>query len=229
MRVERIVPAADDDFDPAFDVAGEFDENDSVSMASIPRKVGLIRERGGKGVHKGTRTWPRPLRKLMLLAQILRRHGIPTKSAIGAQLIPLGPPPATGIRPAFAVDGAGVHHHLLRPRAHDGTTHRHLLDLHPVGPPLIVLADLLVEVEILARLNRRPCWFFQCSDSVQPFDGAGTDVTEDDDADGRAVDEREFVTVHFPRQHHLVCFDFGPGDGDEVVHEGVLLEAVRVG
>ncbi len=71
-----------------------------------------------------------------------------------------------------------------------------------------MLADLLVEVQVLLRLHGCEGRHVDGFDAVEPFDAAGADVAHDYDAERVAVDFGEGLAVHFPGEHDFVGADF---------------------
>lgn len=156
LRVQRVIPTAADEFDPALHVAREVEVPSPPRPFVFPRHVGW---------------W----------------DGVPAEPAVSGKLDSLGPSAAARVRPPLDVDLAHVHDDLLCPGRHDCGAHWHLLDLDAVGELLVVFADLLVEVEVLPALHRRPGGFVQGANTVEPLSAPGADVAGDDDSDGIPV------------------------------------------
>ena len=81
-----------------------------------------------------------------------------------------------------------------------------------------MFADLLVVVEVLLALDGPEAGFTQRVDAIHPLAAACTDVASDDDTKRCAVDLRERLAVHLPREKHFLRHPhLPPWDGDSVV------------
>jgi len=165
---------------------------------------------------------PRPPRELVFLGQILRRYFVPDESTISRNFDAFRPASTPRISPTFNPYGTVMNNDLLIPRFHDSRRDGHFLDLNTPSVHLVVLSDLLVKVEILARLYRSTRGFRDGFDTIKPFAGTCTDVAKDNCTKWEAMYLGQGLAVHGPGKHYFIGFNFRPWYTDDVVHEVAL-------
>ena len=110
---------------------------------------------------------------------------------------------------------------------HDRTCDRRSLDTEPIAVRHVLLAELRGVVEILLHLHGRHGRGGDDIDAGEPLAAAGANVAHHHHPQRETVDSWEGFAVHFPREQHLVNFDFADRHGDGVVVHLPLFE-VRV-
>lgn len=111
-------------------------------------------------------------------------------------------------------------------RCHDGRGNGHLLDTKAVGVLDVLFSDLRCVVEVFLLLHGSFTGASDSFDAIQPLDGSGADVSEDDDTERESVNLGQWLAIHFPCEHDFFELYLSPWNRHDVV---VDLAALEVG